>query len=87
MAGSLQGGVLLPVGDTLVAGQGARLAGIDPLRGTQYFAAAQIQTEITAKITIRWRDGGLGRVHDCPASYAARAARATTGSSTKAASR
>lgn len=29
-----QPGVLLPVGDTLVVGQGPRLAGLDPLRGT-----------------------------------------------------
>ncbi|HWP17495.1 MAG TPA: outer membrane protein assembly factor BamB [Burkholderiaceae bacterium] len=27
-------GVLMPVGDTLVVGQGSRLAGLDPLRGT-----------------------------------------------------
>lgn len=30
----LQRGVLAPFGDTLLAGQGSRLAGVDPLRGT-----------------------------------------------------
>jgi len=32
-------------------------AKVEPLRGNQFFAAAQAQNEVTARITIRWRAG------------------------------
>ena len=30
-------------------------AKVEPLRGNQFFAAAQMQSEVTTRITIRWR--------------------------------
>jgi SPP1 family predicted phage head-tail adaptor len=44
-------------------------AGIEPLRGTQYFAAAQVQTEITARIRIPWQPDVMPtmQVHDIAA--------------------